>query len=162
MGRLEEIQEGLKSFMRLYPQGVTIVTAIHDGRPVGLTVSAFIPVSLEPPLVLFSIDKSSYMHGALSSSRVVAVNLLAHDQSWLSDRFAGRHGVEDKFSGIGYRLGSLGAPILEGVIGYLECRAWRSYDGGDHTLFVCEVVKTEIMRDEKPLVYYRRGYTTLR
>lgn len=148
--------------MRLYPQGVTVVTALHEGRPVGITISAFIPVSLEPPLVLFSIDKSSSLHDVLADSGAVAVNLLAHDQGWLSDRFAGRHEVEDRFEGVDYVLGSLGAPILRGVIGYLECRAWRRYEGGDHTILVWEVVKTEVLREEKPLVYYRRGYTTLR
>jgi len=154
--------EKLKTFMRNYPQGVTVVTTRYGGRLWGITVSSFTSVSLEPPLVLVSISKTAPSHEALVNSEFFAVNLLADDQSLVSDVFAGRVEGAEKFQKIDYQLSSNGSPIITNTIGFLECRMWRKYEGGDHTIILGEVIDGEITREAKPLIYYNRGYTSIR
>jgi 3-hydroxy-9,10-secoandrosta-1,3,5(10)-triene-9,17-dione monooxygenase reductase component len=139
-----------------FAAGVTVVTTRgRDRRPYGLTATAFTSVSLEPPLVLVCIDRKSESHPHFAPGGAFAVNFLAHDQQDLSQRFAVSGG--DKFAGIGWAAGALGAPILDGTIGHVECRIVQAYDGGDHTIFVGEIESGEA-NDEEPLVYFRGGY----
>ena len=154
--------EKLKQFMRNFPQGVTVVTTSYDGRFWGITVSSFTSISLEPPLVMVAISKTAPSHGAFTSSGMFAVNLLAQDQNWVSDIFAGRVEGAEKFEKVDYSLSGSGLPLIAGAVGYLECRTWRMYEGGDHTIILGEVVEGSVTRGEKPLVYYNRGYTSVR
>lgn len=154
------IQEGLREVMRLFPQGVTVVTTRAGGVPRGITVSAFTSVSLDPPLVLVSISKNSEFHPFLTLPREFAVNFLAANQQFVSERFAGRHEVEDMFEGIGYAPGTTGSPVIRGARAIIECRAWKVHDVGDHSLLIGEVVRAEKLSDDPPLVYYIRQYTT--
>ncbi len=146
--------------MRVYPQGVTVVTFDAEDGPKGLTVSSFTSVSLNPPLVLVSIAKGSALHGVISETKSFAVNFLADDQKSVSDRFAGRIQMKDRFDGLGFKKGSTGCPIIDGVRVAIECRTWRTFDGGDHTLLVGEVVSSRVLSSKKPLVYYSQQYTT--
>ena len=155
-----DIQAGLKHAMRVYPQGVTVVTAGGRGGPVGLTVSSFTSVSLNPPLVLVSIAKSSGVYEELKGAQAYAVNFLADDQKILSDRFAGRTGGKDRFEGMKFARGATGSPVIAGARAVLECKAWKVYDGGDHSLFVGEVVVAKTFNSKRPLVYYSQQYTT--
>ncbi|MDG6990568.1 MAG: flavin reductase family protein [Nitrososphaerota archaeon] len=154
-----EIQTGLKQAMRVYPQGVTVVTTDSGGLK-GLTVSSFTSVSLDPPLVLVSIAKGSALHDALAAAEAYAVNFLADDQKSVSDRFAGRTGAKDRFEGIKFTKGMTGSPIISGARAVLECRAWKVYDGGDHSMLVGEVVSAKALNSKRPLVYYSQQYTT--
>lgn len=154
-----DLQSGLKQAMRIYPQGVTVVTADFDG-PKGLTVSSFTSVSLEPPLILISIAKGSALHGLFSDAKAYAVNFLADDQKSVSDRFAGRTQARDRFEGIRFTSGITGAPIIAGARAALECRAWKVYDGGDHSILVGEVVSAKTLNSKRPLIYYSQQYTT--
>ncbi len=156
----EEVRDGLKKAMRVYPQGVTVVTTQAERGPAGITVSSFTSVSLAPPLVLASIAKGSAIHGVLTRAKSYAVNFLADDQKSVSDRFAGRTGGEDRFGGIEYVRGVTGSPIIAGVRAVIECRAWRAYDGGDHSILVGEVVSAKAFNSKRPLVYYSQQYTT--
>jgi flavin reductase (DIM6/NTAB) family NADH-FMN oxidoreductase RutF len=155
-----EIQNTLKQAMRVYPQGVTVVSLMAEGDPRGLTVSSFTSVSLAPPLVLVSIAKTSAVHDALREARAYAINFLAEDQKSVSDRFAGRTGLKDRFEGLRFEVGVTGSPIIDGVRAVLECRAWKAYDGGDHSILIGEVAAAKTFNSKRPLVYYAQQYTT--
>jgi 4-hydroxyphenylacetate 3-hydroxylase, reductase component len=155
-----EVQKGLKQAMRVYPQGVTVVTTGGRQGPRGITVSSFTSVSLDPPLVLVSIAKGSALHDTFRDARSFAVNFLADDQKSVSDRFAGRVNLPDRFEGLKFREGVSGSPIIEGVRAVLECRSWKVYDGGDHSMIVGEVLAAKAFNSKRPLVYYSQQYTT--
>ncbi len=159
---MDNSEQELKSLMRSFPQGVTIITTRHGDEFYGITVSSFTSVSLKPPLVLVSVSKEAPTHEVLEEGEAFIVNVLASDQSSLSEKFAGRvTGSNDKFRGTKYRIGKNGCPILEPSLGFLECRRWGSYDGGDHTLVLGEVTNAESKKGNLPLVYYNRQYTTV-
>ena len=159
-GGEDPVQAGLKQAMRVYPQGVTVVTFGAPDGPKGITVSSFTSVSLSPPLVLVSIAKGSALHDLIVRSEAFAVNFLADDQKSVSDRFAGRVQLRDRFEGLSYRKGSTGCPIIDGARAAIECRPWRAHDGGDHTILVGQVVSARALSAKKPLVYYSQQYTT--
>lgn len=142
-----------------FVSGVTVITtAGMDDRPVGITVSAFSSLSLDPPLVLACIEKRASLHDHLSEGRHFAVNILAADQEHLSRRFSSKE--QDRFNGTGYREGTTGSPLLEGALAYIECRVVHAYAGGDHTIIVGAVESVSVA-DHKPLAYYRGGYAQL-
>jgi flavin reductase (DIM6/NTAB) family NADH-FMN oxidoreductase RutF len=142
-----------------FASSVTVVTCrSEDGRPLGITVSAFSSLSLDPPLVLICIDKRASLHDHLKEGDHFAVNILAEDQELISRRFASK--VEDRFEGIGYREGDVGAPLISGALATIECRIVHSYPGGDHTIIVGEVLATEVSNG-RPLAYFRGGYVQL-
>ena len=146
--------------MRAYPQGVTVVTTQAKNGPMGMTVSSFISVSLTPPLVLVSIAKDSPRNDPYREAKSFAVNFLADDQKSVSDRFAGRTDALDRFEGLKFKLGVTGSPIKDGVRAVIECKTWRVYEGGDHSLITGEVVAAQALSDKRPLVYYAQQYTT--
>ena len=159
---MDNAKQELKSLMRSFPQGVTIITTRHGGELYGITVSSFTSVSLSPPLILVSVSKEAPTHEVLLGEESFAVNILASDQASLSEKFAGRNtGSTGKFHGTKYRIGKNGSPILEPSLGFLECKRWGSFDGGDHTLILGEVTNGESKKDDLPLVYYNRQYTTV-
>ena len=142
-----------------FASGVTVVTTCDaTRRPMGLTVSAFSSLSLEPPLILICVDKRPELHNAVRESGVFAVNILAADQELISRRFATRDG--DKFAGLAYRKGLEDVPVLEESLTVLECRLKHIYEGGDHTIFVGEV-EAAAVREAAPLIYYKGGYARL-
>src|SRR5271157_3995966 len=146
--------------MRSFPQGVTVVTTTFGSVPKGITVSSFTSVSLDPPLILIAISKKSATHESLIHCSGFAVNFLADDQKSVSERFAGRLEVADKFEGIDYSEGTTGSPIIKGARAVIECRPWKLYDGGDHSLMIGEVVRAAKLNDKPPLVFYGQHYTT--
>jgi len=155
-----DLQNGLKQAMRVYPQGVTVVTMTGPSGPAGLTVSSFTSVSLEPPLILISIAKGSAIHDLFRQAKAYAVNFLADDQKSVSDMFAGRTRARDRFEGVGFTKGTTGSPIIDGVRVAIECRSWQVYEGGDHSILVGEVVSAKTFNSKRPLVYYSQQYTT--
>jgi len=146
--------------MRVYPQGVTVVTTQSGDGPKGITVSSFTSVSLIPPLVLVSIAKGSQLHDQYRSAGTFAINFLADDQKSVSDTFAGRTEAQDRFAGLKFSTGVTGAPIIDGVRAFIECKTWKVYEGGDHSLIIGEVVAVQALSNKKPLVYYAQQYTT--
>ena len=123
-------------------------TSIH-----GMTVSAFTEVSLVPPLVLVCADKTSNTHPVIARGGVFALNVLAHDQAALSDRFASKRDEERRFEGLDYETGVTGAPLLAGTVATLDCRVRAAHDAGDHVIYVGEVVDLR-RSDREPLVYW--------
>ncbi|GCF07034.1 flavin reductase family protein [Dictyobacter arantiisoli] len=136
--------------------GVTVVTTQHQGQLHGTTVSSFCSLSLQPPLILIGIDLQATIHDLILESEIFAVNILAEHAEALSGHFARR--LPDKFSNVSYRLGSLGAPLLDDAVSRLECRLVARYPGGDHSIFVGEVVATSTQAQSQPLVYFRSTY----
>lgn len=145
-----------RSVLGNFAAGVTVITTVGpDAIPYGLTATAFTSVSLVPPLVLVCIDKRSETYPYFGSSQVFAANFLAQGQQQISQRFATSGG--DKFAGLEWRTGVLGAPVLAGTIGHVECRIKHEYDGGDHTIYVGEVESATAEAGE-PLIYFRGAY----
>jgi flavin reductase (DIM6/NTAB) family NADH-FMN oxidoreductase RutF len=150
-----------------FAAGVTVVTTTDEsGNPYGLTATAFSSVSLDPPLVLVCVDRQSETHPHFTKSQAFAVNFLAEDQEEHSRRFAVSGG--DKFRGLLYRRGTTGVPLLEGSLGYVECRLQNAVEAGDHTIFIGEVVAAGCASEEdgpsvpsRPLLYYRSRYHRL-
>lgn len=140
-----------------FPTGVTVVTTVTDsGKPVGVTASSFNSVSVDPPLVLWSIDKSSFSKEIFEKAEYFAVNILGKDQISSSNNFAGRG--EDKFKGVSFSKGQGGAPLLPDCAAQFECKTWNVYEGGDHLIIVGEVVDYRRAESVSPLVFSRGSY----
>ena len=149
----------LRQVMGHFATGVTIITTFNkDGQMHGLTANAFTSVSLEPPLLLISVDKKAESYPAFEESKVFTINILADEQESLSRKFAVSGG--NKFEGVAYRKGGNGAAILEGTLAHIECTLYAVYEGGDHTLYLGEIQEAEV-REGKPLVFYRGGYRAI-
>jgi flavin reductase (DIM6/NTAB) family NADH-FMN oxidoreductase RutF len=157
---------GADEFRRVlghFCSGVTIITTVDkEGRPIGLTASAFTSVSLHPPLVLVCVAHDAQSYPALAEGTRFAVNILDKDQEAISTRFATKTAAHpaEKFEGIGYRMGSLGVPVLKDALAELECTTVHAYPGGDHTIFVGRVDAADCRGDAglEPLLYYRGKY----
>lgn len=135
-----------------------MTTCDGDARPTGLTASAFTSVSLDPPLILVCVDHKSQTYPSLLEQGLFAVNILASDQEPLSRKFASTR--LDKFDGVPFRLSSLGLPLIEGALAYLECTTVHTYPAGDHTIFVGRVEQADA-GSGGPLLYYRGQYDRL-
>jgi flavin reductase (DIM6/NTAB) family NADH-FMN oxidoreductase RutF len=142
-----------------FASGVTVVTSQYEGQLHGLTVSSFCSLSLEPPLVLICIDRRYQGHDLIKQAGLFAVNILAEDGEWLSRHFASR--AADKFATISYHMGQHGAPLLDAALATIECRLFDTFPGGDHSIFVGEVIAAAVLGDTGPLLYYRSGYHRL-
>jgi 3-hydroxy-9,10-secoandrosta-1,3,5(10)-triene-9,17-dione monooxygenase reductase component len=136
--------------------GVTIITTLDaGGAPAGLTANSFNSVSLDPPMVLFSLALDSTSLDAFRQASWWAVHVLAADQEALSNRFARRDA--DKFDGVAYTAGPGGIPLLDGFAARFICRSAFEYEGGDHAIFLGEVREFE-QAGRTPLVYHKGRY----
>jgi flavin reductase (DIM6/NTAB) family NADH-FMN oxidoreductase RutF len=144
-----------KQALSHFASGVTVVTTEHGGRRYGMTVASFASLSLHPPLVLVCIEKAVKTHDAIAASGKFGVSILTKSQAEVSNRFASKS--DDKFSGLDVVTGSSGVPLIAGALTTLECSVAQQLPGGDHSIFVGEVVATSPCEGE-PLVYYRSGY----
>lgn len=142
-----------------FASGVTVVTTCHQGFCHGITVSAFCSLSLVPPLVLICIDQRNTSHQLLEVAGIFAINILADDGELLSRHFASRE--TDKFATVPHHFGETGAPLLDSALATLECRVADRFPGGDHTIFVGEVLSANARDEARPLLYYRSGYHQL-
>jgi flavin reductase (DIM6/NTAB) family NADH-FMN oxidoreductase RutF len=146
----------LRQVLSRYPTGVTIVGTRHVPDGVcGLTVNAFTSVSLEPPMVLVCVDRSSNTHGCIEVAGEFSVNVLSAGQSDLAVRFAQKR--DDKFDGVPYRESPDGLPLIDGASAWVEARVEVAFDGGDHTIFLAHVLRAE-QADDPPLVFHRGSY----
>jgi flavin reductase (DIM6/NTAB) family NADH-FMN oxidoreductase RutF len=143
-----------------FPTGVTIITTQSpSGYPIGFTASSFNSVSLDPPLVLWSLANSAASLPVFRDNAHYAINVLASDQIELSQRFGLRQETTpaNRFDGVAWRAGLGGAPVLEGCCAWFECFNRSRYDEGDHVIFVGQVVHCGIEVRE-PLVFQGGGY----
>lgn len=163
VSHLANVPEFVKAFMRRFPQGVTIVATSTVEGPSAMTVGSFTSVSLSPPLVLCSISKDAETHPKLMKSGSFSVNLLGENQSEISQLFASADiTMSEKFRRVRFKHGVTGSPIIEGVVASMECRVWRTYEAGDHTLFIGEVVGGSVSSEHPPLVYHDKQYRGIR
>jgi len=139
-----------------FATGVTIITAMHDGEPVGLAANSFSSVSLDPPLVLFCAAKSSSTWPRIQAAGKWCVNVLAEDGEEMCRTFAAKGA--DRFSGFGWRAATTGAPVLDDALAYVDCETEAEHDAGDHLIVVGRVVELGHRQTGKPLLFYRGGY----
>ncbi|HVZ42215.1 MAG TPA: flavin reductase [Ramlibacter sp.] len=148
----------LRSALGTFPTGVAVMTTKGaDGRPVGLTCNSFNSVSLDPPLVSWSLRLASSNLQAFTASDAFTVNILAEDQTELSSRFA-RKDIADKFAGVPWREGLGGAAVLEGCVASFQCEKFAAHVAGDHVLFLGKVVRFEHGGRNDSLLFYRGAY----
>lgn len=143
--------------MGSFAAGVTVVTACHEGRLVGTTVSAFSSVSMDPPLVMVCLKRDSRTLVALSQAKTFCVNILAQEQGDLAYRFA-KSGADDRFALTAVEAGVCGAPLLAGCVTAIECELRDAHDGGDHEILVGRVLRVVTDEIKTPLVYVRGGF----
>jgi flavin reductase (DIM6/NTAB) family NADH-FMN oxidoreductase RutF len=153
--------DALRALLRRFPAGVAVVTVEAEGERLGLTVGSLVPLSLDPPLVGISIARDAALHELLRRAGGFALNLLAAGQEAVAQHFARGVPPIAHWQGIAHREGSAGAPLIEGALGWLECRNWAEHDAGDHTFFVGEVLACELGVAAPPLVYVDRRYRPL-
>jgi flavin reductase (DIM6/NTAB) family NADH-FMN oxidoreductase RutF len=145
--------DDLRGVMRRFPTGVAVVTVDAHGDRLGVTVSALVSLSLDPPLVGVSIGREAQMHELLREAGGFAVSLLASGQEWLAQHFARSTPPIAMWHGVAHEEGSAGAPLLAGALGWLECKLQAEHPAGDHTFFVGEVLAAELGEDAPPLVH---------
>jgi flavin reductase (DIM6/NTAB) family NADH-FMN oxidoreductase RutF len=139
-----------------FATGVTVVTArARDGRRIGMTVNSFSSVSLDPPLVLWSLSRSAPSFQDFTSISHFAVNVLAADQHHLSRQFSTP--LPDKFAGVSCHEDAGAVPILDGTTAHFVCRVVKQHDGGDHVIFLGEV-ETYSYHEGEPLVFHSGRY----
>ena len=150
------IDEGhFKLALSHFASGVTVVTTEHEGRQYGMTVASFASLSLHPPLVLVCIERSVKTHDAIAAAGKYGVSILSNTQSDISSKFASRS--DDKFNGVELIEGDLDVPLIAGSLTAIECRVYDRVPGGDHTIFIGEVMKIHT-QEGNPLLYFRSGY----
>jgi 3-hydroxy-9,10-secoandrosta-1,3,5(10)-triene-9,17-dione monooxygenase reductase component len=142
-----------------FASGVTVVTADTDTGPLGFTCQSFSSLSLDPPLVVFAPGRTSTTWPRLREIGRFCVNVLAEEQTALSQNFA-RSGV-DKFAGVPWTRSRHGSPVLQDVVAWIDGELWAEYDGGDHTLVVARVLDLGADPSRRPLVFHRGAYGLL-
>ncbi len=142
-----------RSALGMFATGVTIVTArAANGRLVGLTANSFNSVSLNPPLVLWSLSRAAGSMAVFSAGSHYAINVLAADQQALAQRFAAKD--VDRWAGVTWTAGVAGAPLLDGAAASFECFNRSRYEEGDHVIFVGEVERCTHCADASPLLFH--------
>jgi flavin reductase (DIM6/NTAB) family NADH-FMN oxidoreductase RutF len=142
-----------------FATGITVITTKDaEGRPHGVTISAFCSLSLEPRLVMVCIDLRSGVLGHFLESTHFGINVLAEDQEHHSRRFASTS--ESRFHGVEWHEAESGAPLLDGALAHIECSTTRWFEAGDHVVLIGEVLRAGC-REGKPLVYFGSKYAAL-
>ena len=152
--------ESLRDVLGLFPTGIAVVTAkASDGALYGVTINSFSSVSLDPPLVLFSLARGLNTLEALLTAEGFAIHFLREDQRHVSAHFA--KAFTNKWEDVQYRDGVTGCPVLEPALAVLECRLYAQYDGGDHVIIVGRIAHVERQPDKNPLIFFRGRYHTI-
>jgi flavin reductase (DIM6/NTAB) family NADH-FMN oxidoreductase RutF len=153
-------RRAFRNALGCFATGVTVVTTVTDaGEPVGLTANSFSSVSLDPPLVLFCLDRASHNLHAFRAAGRFAVNVLGDNQRDLSVRFSTTIG--DRWDGVVWERWETGAPVLDGCLAALDCETEAIHEGGDHVIIVGRVQRLAATTDGKPLLYFRGNYATV-
>lgn len=153
-------QRDFRNALGSFATGITVVTAkTKNGNSIGVTINSFASVSLDPPMVLFSLKTTSPMTQLIQNCGHFTVNVLSSTQQDISNLFASSG--EDKFTQAAHTIGENGAPVLEGCLANLECDITNQYHGGDHMIFVGQVTSLSYETDGDPLLYYKGAYRTI-
>jgi flavin reductase (DIM6/NTAB) family NADH-FMN oxidoreductase RutF len=153
----------LRAMMGRFATGVSVVAARHGPLLSGMTANAIASISVDPPLLLASIATKAETHTAVIGSHAFAVSVLADDQRVLADCFAQPTTAVKltRFCGAAWHEAETGSPILEGALAYFDCRLVERHAGGDHTMFLGEIVAAGYREDAEPLVWYASAYRRL-
>lgn len=153
-----------RSAIGRFATGVTVITSAAGGLLHGMTANAISSVSLDPVMLLVCVDKTTNMHRVLSEGGIFAVHVLAEDQEEVSRIFARKGEPEPgRLREQEFRIGKSGAPLLERCLAYFDCRVADVLEGGDHSIFLGEVIDQGVVDEEaRPLIFYRGGYHALR
>jgi flavin reductase (DIM6/NTAB) family NADH-FMN oxidoreductase RutF len=139
-----------------FPTGVTVITGMADGRPVGMAVGSFTSLSLDPPQVLFCAGHGSSTWPKIREWGRFCVNILAEDQEDICRVFASK--AEDKFAEVGWRPSTLGSPLLTDVLAHIDCEIDDVVASGDHDIVIGGVRHLDVRHEGGPLVFFRGGY----
>jgi flavin reductase (DIM6/NTAB) family NADH-FMN oxidoreductase RutF len=151
---------GFRNALGHFATGVSVITALgSDGRPVGVTVSSFCSLSLDPPLILFCLGLNTTGLDAYASHGAVTVNVLAEGQDNVAETFATRS--RSKFAKVPHRTGENGCELLEGCLVSLECGIVSTYVGGDHLIIIGRVARIHAGTEEAPLLRYQGRYARM-
>lgn len=155
--------EGMRALRRRWPTGVAIVTIAWDGGFRGATVSSFLPLSVDPPVVAIGLERDAGFQHLMQTGVRFAVSVLDWKQEFLSERFAGRAPVPDKaFSGVPHHLTESGLPVIDGCLGACVGEVSDRIDTGDHLLVVGKMISAEMFPDsDDPLLVYDGRYRSL-
>ena len=158
-----EQQRQLRGMMARFATGVAVVAARHGPLLAGMTANAIASVSIDPPLMMASISRKSETHVAIVGSHSFAVSVLAEDQRALAECFAQptTAGKLQRFCDAPWHEAETGSPILDGAIAFFDCRLVAQHPGGDHSLFVGEIVAAGFDEGTEPLIWYGSGYRRL-
>jgi len=148
--------EHFRLVMAHVPTSVAVIAGVVEGRPKGLSVGTFVPVSLDPPLVGFFVARSSKSWPPIESSGSFCVSVLGHDQAEISSRFAVSEA--DKFVGVGWRPSPGGNPVLDGAVAWVECDVEQVIETGDHVLVLGKVLEMGVETGQNPLLHHRSTY----
>lgn len=139
-----------------FPTGVTVITAMHEGAPVGMAIGSFASLSLEPPQILFCAGSHSTTWPKVQAHGSFCVNILAEDQEDVCRVFASK--AADKFAEIGWKRSGNGSPIIDGVLAYIDCSIDDVVESGDHAIVIGGVQDLEVRHEGGPLLFFRGGY----
>jgi len=154
--------ENLRSAMRAWSAGVTVVAAVHENERHGMTVNSFTSISLNPALITISLQQNTRTHDLVMNSRAFGLTILAADQTSVSDLFAGRvSDIQDRFASLKTETLVTGSPLIVGGLSWMDCRILQTYDAGMNTLFISEVVAAQGTGSGEPLLYHNRDYWKL-
>jgi flavin reductase len=156
-------QRRLRDMMGRFATGVSVLTARHGPLLAGMTANAVASISVDPPLMMASIARKAETHGAIIGSHAFGISVLAAVQRPLAECFA-RPTTAEKLTGFcdaAWHEAETGSPILEGALAYFDCRLSARHDGGDHTIFIGEVVAAGCHDDAEPLLWYGSDYHRL-
>ena len=146
----------MRDVMGLFGSGVTIITALADGEPIGFTCQSFFSLSLEPALVAFAPSRSSTTWPKIREIGRFGINVLSEHHSTVADAFA--VSGADKFAGVAWSPSDHGNPLLDRVLAYVDGELWAEYDGGDHTIVAARVLALHAEHDRPPLIRHRGRY----
>ena len=156
---MTDIDSGVfRNVLGHFPTGVTAVTAVNNGKPVGMAIGSFTSVSLEPPLVAFLPGKESGSWKEIREAGSFCLNVMGQDQMEVGGVMASRS--EDKFADVEWSPARSGSPIISGSIAYIDCDIEMVHDGGDHDIVIGRVLELEVMDSKSPLVFFQGNYGT--
>lgn len=160
-GRTVQKAELFKQVMSSFPTGVTIVTGVgSSGVPVGFTANAVASVSLNPCLVLVCADRDSASLPVLLESGTFGLSVLGEQDRDIAERFAEEQ-RDQRFQDLDLEPTQTGSPILGRALAWVSCTIWKSVEAGDHLILIGEVIDAGLGSEGRPLVFFRRGYSTV-
>jgi len=148
--------DSFRKAMSAVPTGVTVVTAMGDENPSGMTANAVVSLSASPPMMLACLDREARTLGSVRASGRFLINVLAADQEELARRFATKDPEPEKWEDVAWAIEE-GAPRIAGCVAWIRCDLHDLIDGGDHEIVTGTVLETEVT-DREPLIFYRGGY----